>query len=486
MAAVAEEFIDEEAYRDSIATVDENGKRIWLYPKKPKGNFFNKRVWATIGFLTIFISGPFIKIGGQPLLMMNFFDRKFIIFGQIFLPHDFVLFGIGMLIFVIFIALFTVTYGRIWCGWLCPQTVFMEMVFRPIEYWLEGDARQQKKFDEAPWDFNKVWRKGLKHLIFVVFSVFIAHITMAYLIGIEGVQELITQSPMNNLSGFTSLVAFTVVFYYVFAKLREQVCVAICPYGRLQGVLVNRDTMTVIYDFIRGEPRGRLKKNAAGRGESSFAQSANDILVPEAPKGDCIDCNLCVQVCPTGIDIRNGIQMECVNCTACIDACDDVMVKIDKPKGLIRYASVESVEKNEPFKISKRSMAYSFVLVVLIALEAVLLINRSAIETTVMRVPGQLYQENDDKITNLYNAQLINKTNETKTISVTAKDERFTVRFVGKPRTVDIAPSGREDIVFFIETIPENLTGRKTDVVLEVKEGDEVLETIATSFLGPN
>lgn len=471
MSAEIEEFIDEEAYRDSIATVDENGKRIWLYPKKPKGSFYNKRVLATIGFLAVFISGPFIKIGGQPLLMMNFFDRKFIIFGQIFLPQDFVLFGIGMIIFVVFIILFTVTYGRIWCGWLCPQTVFMEMIFRPIEYWLEGDARQQKKFDEAPWSFNKVWRKSLKHLIFIVFSAFIAHITMAYLIGIEGVQALVTQSPMNNLPGFIALVAFTGAFYFVFAKLREQVCIAICPYGRLQGVLVNRDTMTVIYDDVRGEPRGRISKKEPQT---------------EAPKGDCIDCNLCVQVCPTGIDIRNGIQLECVNCTACIDACDDVMEKVKKPKGLIRYASVESVEKNKPFKISKRSMAYSVVLVVLIALEAVLLINRSSVETTIMRVPGQLYQEEAGKITNLYNAQLVNKTSEMKTISVTAKDERFTVRFVGKPKTVDIAASGREDIVFFIETTPENLTGRKTDVILEVKEGEEVLETIKTSFLGPN
>lgn len=471
MSAVVEDFIDEEAYRDSIATVDENGKRIWLYPKKPKGSFYNKRIWATIGFLAVFISGPFIKIGGQPLLMMNFFDRKFIIFGQIFLPQDFVLFGIGMIIFVLFITLFTVTYGRIWCGWLCPQTVFMEMIFRPIEYWLEGDARQQKKFDESPWNFNKVWRKGLKHLIFIVFSAFIAHITMAYLIGIEGVQALVTQSPANNLSGFTALIAFTGAFYFVFAKLREQVCIAICPYGRLQGVLVNRDTMTVIYDDVRGEPRGRLQKTTAEE---------------QAPKGDCIDCNLCVQVCPTGIDIRNGIQLECVNCTACIDACDDVMEKIKKPKGLIRYASVDSVEKNKPFRITKRSMAYSFVLVVLIGLEAVLLINRSSVETTVMRVPGQLYQEEAGKITNLYNAQLINKTNETKTISVTAEDSRFNVRFVGKPKTVDIPPSGREEIVFFVETLPENLTGRKTDVILQVKEGDEVLETIKTSFLGPN
>lgn len=464
-------FIDEEAYRDTIATVDKNGKRIWLYPKKPKGKFYNKRVLATIGFLLIFISGPFIKVDGQPLLMMNFFDRKFVIFGQIFLPQDFVIFGIGMIIFVVFIALFTVTYGRIWCGWLCPQTVFMEMIFRPIEYWLEGDARQQKKFDESPLNFNKIWRKGLKHLIYIAFSIFIAHITVAYLIGIEAVSDLVLKSPSQNLTGFASVTIFTLVFYYVFAKLREQVCVTICPYGRLQGVLVNRDTMTVIYDNVRGEPRVRISKKEEAHNNE---------------KGDCIDCNLCVQVCPTGIDIRNGIQLECVNCTACMDACDDVMDKIHKPKGLIRYASVDSVEKNKPFKISKRSIAYTFVLIVLIGLEALLLINRSSIETTVMRVPGQLYQQKTaDKITNLYNAQLINKTNEVKKITITAESNLFRVNVVGKNKIIVIQPSGRTEVVFFIETEIENIKGRKTDVELNINEGNEVLETIKTSFLGP-
>lgn len=478
---IAEDYIDDEAYRDSLATVDANGKRIWLYPKKPKGRYYNKRMMATVVFLTIFIGGVFVKIDGQPLLMMNFFERKFVIFGQVFLPQDFVLFGIGMIIFVVFIALFTVTYGRIWCGWLCPQTIFLEMIFRPIEYRLEGDSRQQKKFDEGPWDFNKVWRKGLKHLIFISFSVFIAHITMAYLVGIEEVGRLITQSPAKNPTGFGSLVAFTVAFYYVFAKLREDVCVTICPYGRLQGVLVNRDTMTVIYDDVRGEPRGRIRK-----GGPQPVRTPQSALTSEST-GDCIDCNLCVQVCPTGIDIRNGIQLECVNCTACMDACDQVMDKISKPRGLIRHASVDSIEKNKPFKISKRSWAYSVVLVVLIALEAVLLINRSDVETTVMRVPGQLYQEKEDnKITNLYNAQFVNKTNDVKEIRLRAAEKGFVVKYVGKIPTVSVEASGRASVVFFIETDKKNLTGRKTNVKLEILSGNVVLETTTTSFLGPN
>lgn len=263
---------------------------------------------------------------------MNVFERKFSIFGQLFMPQDFIIFGLAMVTFVVFIILFTVTYGRIWCGWLCPQTVFMEMIFRPVENWLEGEGRTQKKFDESPLSFNKAWRKTVKHIIYIVFSIFISHITMAYLVGIEKVKTLITSPPSENMGGFIGLVVFTGLFYFVFSRLREQVCIAICPYGRLQGVLVTRETMTVIYDDKRGEPRGRVTK------------SQKDAPVDET-KGDCVDCKLCIQVCPTGIDIRNGVQLECVNCTACIDICDEVMDKVGKPKGLIRYASVDTIEK---------------------------------------------------------------------------------------------------------------------------------------------
>ena len=468
---IFDELYEDEEYRDSLATVDKDGKRIWLYPKKAKGAFFNKRVIATIAFLAIFISGPFIKIGGQPLLMMNVFDRKFVIFGQYFLPQDFVLFGLGMIIFVLFIVLFTVSFGRIWCGWLCPQTVFMEMIFRPIENWLEGDGRQQKRFDEGPWNFDKIWRKSLKHVIYIAFSIMIAHITMAYLIGIENVKELISHSPNENLSGFIGLVVFTGLFYFVFTKLREQVCIAICPYGRLQGVLVNRDTMTVIYDNVRGEPRGKIKKTE----------------VKETPElGDCVDCKLCIQVCPTGIDIRNGIQLECVNCTACIDACDDVMEKVNKPKGLIRYASVESIEKGVPYKFSKRSMAYSAVLLLLIAIEFLLIIGRSDIETTVMRVPGQLYQTTEKgTVTNLYNAQMVNKSQNEMNVKLRLVEPNGELRVVGAEKGISIPSGGKKEVVFFLELDKSDVTSTKTKVVIDLFEGEEKVETVKTTFFGP-
>ncbi|KPM49165.1 cytochrome c oxidase accessory protein CcoG [Jiulongibacter sediminis] len=471
-------YEDEEGgFRDSIATVDEKGKRIWLYPKKPKGAFYNKRLLATLAFLAIFISGPFTKIGGQPLLMMNIFERKFVIFGRLFLPQDFVLFGLGMITFVVFIALFTATFGRIWCGWLCPQTVFMEMIFRPIENWLEGDGRKQQKFDQKKWDFDKAWRKTLKHAIFIVFSIFIAHITMAYLIGIENVKELITSPPSENWAGFIGLVVFTGAFYFVFAKLREQVCIAICPYGRLQGVLVNKDTVNVMYDNKRGEPRGRISKNATE--EELSAQ------------GDCIDCKLCIQVCPTGIDIRNGVQLECVNCTACIDACDEVMEKVNKPKGLIRYASLESVEKGVPFKLPIRSWAYSAVLLLLIGIETAFLMARADIETTVMRVPGQLYQKTDrGTITNLYNAQMVNKSQEEMNLKLALDadiSENWTLNVVGanEDGLINLKPEAKTEVVFFIEMPEGDVKQRSTELKLRVLDGEEEVENVKTNFFGP-
>jgi len=461
------DFIDE-AYRDAIGTVDKDGKRIWAFPKKPSGNYHNKRVIATVIFLLIFFSVPFIKIGGAPLLQINIFERRFYIFGQLFLPQDSLVFSLGLITFFVFITLFTVVYGRVWCGWACPQTIFMEMVFRKIEYWIDGDRKQQQKLEESPWNREKILKRSLKYFIFMLISVIIAHTAMAYLIGVEEVKKLVTHSPAENLTGFISLVAFTAIFFFVFTRLREQVCIAICPYGRLQGVLVGRNTMNVIYDWVRGEPRGRMKKGEIDTG-----------------KGDCIDCKLCVQVCPTNIDIRNGIQLECVNCTACIDACDDVMEKIHKPKGLITFGSTESIETNTPFRISTRAIGYSVVLLLLIAVEVFILAGRSQVEATILRVPGQLYQEMpDNRLSNLYNAQVLNKSKEDMTLSFELEDPAGKIRLVGNKQSVTVASGQKAEVVFFIEMDKSAIKKRKTELEINIREGDKVVETVETTFLG--
>ncbi|MFC2186617.1 cytochrome c oxidase accessory protein CcoG [Fulvivirgaceae bacterium LMO-SS25] len=460
----------DEEYRDTIATVDASGKRIWVYPKKPSGRFHNWRAVVAVVLLTLLFGAPWIKIDGQPLMLFNVFERKFVIFGQVFWPQDFFLFAIFLITLFVFIILFTVLYGRIWCGWACPQTIFMEMVFRKIEYWIEGDANMQRKLAAAPWNREKILKKGFKQLIFLTISIVIAHTVMAYLIGVEQVKLLVTQSPTENLAGFIGLVAFTGVFYWVFSYFREQACVAVCPYGRLQGVLLTRDSFVIIYDWIRGEPRGKLKKN----------DEANAAL------GDCIDCKLCVHACPTGIDIRNGTQLECVNCTACIDACDTVMTKIGKPTGLIRFDSHSAISEGKKFKFNARVAGYSVILTVLVVFLGSLLFGRTEVETTVLRVPGQLFQERvEGEISNLYNAQFINKTNSDMELDIRVVDfEGAEIEMVGR-ENIMVKAGGFQEIVFFLNLPKSMIESSKTSLKIEVLRENEVIDVIKTNFLGP-
>lgn len=459
----------DEQFRDGIATVDEEGKRVWVYPKKPKGYFHNLRKVVSAVLLILLFAGPFITISGRPLLLLNIFERKFVIFGQAFWPQDFFLLALLLITFFVFIILFTVVFGRLWCGWACPQTLFMEMVFRKIEYWLEGDANQQRKLNQRNWDFDKVWRKGVKHSIFMLISIVIAHTVMAYLIGYKEVINIVSQPPSAHLSGFIGLTFFTFIFYGVFAYLREQACIAICPYGRLQGVLLDKKSIAVMYDWLRGEPRGKIKKNS-----------------DEQPKGDCIDCKLCVHVCPTGIDIRNGTQLECVNCTACIDACDEVMVKINKPKGLIRYASYDSIKEGVKGLFNNRVKAYSVVLLLLVSVLITALATRSEIDVTILKVPGQLYQKTDDgQITNLYNVQFINKTFEPTEVNLRVLGfDQAEISKVGGGN-LKIEANSLAEGVYFIKIPSENIKSAKTSVTVGVFNGEELVDEIDTKFLGP-
>jgi len=469
MQGVEDLYEYDEQHRDTIATVDEQGKRIWVYPKKPKGRYNNYRVAFTVFLLTILFAGPFVKIGDQPLLLLNIFERKFVILGQAFWPQDFFLFALTLVTFFVFIILFTVVFGRLWCGWACPQTLFLEMVFRKIEYFIEGDASQQRKLDKAPWNSDKIFKKGSKHLIFGLISILISHTVMAYLIGIEQVKTIVTQSPSANLSGFIGLVIFTGIFYWVFAFFREQACVVVCPYGRLQGVLLVKDSIVVAYDWLRGEPRGKIKKNAE-----------------EAPKGDCIDCKLCVHVCPTGIDIRNGTQLECVNCTACIDACDEVMVKIGKPKGLIRYASYNAIKEGISIIFNTRVIAYSVVLVGLITVLSAFIMTRDDVAVTILKVPGQLYQKTDDgRISNLYNIQFLNKTFDEKEITMKiSENQHAEIEQVGG--TEIIVPSNEMfKGVFFIKIPKEEIKSVKSVLRIDIYSGGKLIGTEKTKFLGP-
>ena len=477
-----------ESFRDAIATVDAQGKRVWIYPKKPQGRYYTARKWVTAVFVALFLVMPFIKIDGEPFLLLNVLERKFVLFGVVFGPQDFHLFMLVMLTFLVFIILFTVVYGRLFCGWVCPQTVFMEMIFRRIEYAIEGDAGEQRRLDQMPWTAEKIGKKALKHGIFFAIAVVVSNYFLAYIIGMDRVLRIIGEPLSEHWVGFLSMLAFSGVFYFVFARLREQVCTTICPYGRLQGVLLVKDSIVVAYDFVRGEPRTKLRKNKSttlSAGETHLQQTEAATGAARREAGDCIDCKVCVAVCPTAIDIRNGTQLECINCTACIDACDQVMDKIGRPRGLIRYDSMTGIESGRRRIFTPRVLGYTAVLLALIALDIALLTGRGVVETIILRSPGQTYQKKDSlHLTNLYTFTLINKANRDLPVRLQLASPAGTIQVVGQP-VERLAKGQVYKGAFFVELEKSQLQGRKTPVVIEVWSGEQKIDEVKTAFMGP-
>ncbi|MDH5608769.1 MAG: cytochrome c oxidase accessory protein CcoG [Cyclobacteriaceae bacterium] len=466
-----EHLYEEESFRDQLSTLDERGNRKWIYPKKPSGNYYKARIWVSYFLLTVLIGGPFVRLGGEPLLLLNIIERRFVILGQVFWPQDSYLFAIGLITIVVMIVLFTVIYGRIFCGWICPQTIFMEMVFRRIEYAIEGDYQAQKKLDSSPWTADKILKKGSKHVLFIIISILIMHTFMAYFIGTERLGEIISSSPVENLGGFFAMLFFTGMFYFIFSKFREQACTNVCPYGRLQGVLLDKNSVVVAYDSLRGEKREKVRKGEDRKNSG---------------KGDCIDCKQCVYVCPTGIDIRNGTQLECVNCTACMDACDSIMDKVGLERGLIRYASQEEIETKSPFRFTARMMAYSGFLLLLLGVLGTLLVVRSDVETTILRTPGVMYQDQGEgKLSNLYNFKVINKTNHDIPVSFRMIGEKGTIRLVGEKTEFNVEKQGTAEGALFIFMEKEQLDGVKTRLSIGIYSGDALIETVTTTFMGP-
>ncbi|MCU0429410.1 MAG: cytochrome c oxidase accessory protein CcoG [Cytophagaceae bacterium] len=458
-----------ESFRDRISTVDKEGKRVWIYPKKVKGKFMRYRSWVSYTLLALLLSGPFLRINGEPLLMLNVIERQFVLFGQIFWPEDFHIFLIGTLCFMLFIVLFTVIYGRLFCGWICPQTIFMEFVFRKVEYWIEGDWRDQQALDRAPWSAGKWMKKGSKHLIFIVLSVFISNILLMYIIGSDGVLSIISDNPSEHLGGLIAMIVFSGAFYFVYSKFREQVCTTVCPYGRLQGVMMDRNSIVVAYDYVRGESRAKIRKGE----DRKLAQ-----------KGDCIDCHHCVDVCPTGIDIRNGVQLECINCTLCIDACDAMMKQVNLPAGLIRYSSEEGIANSRPFTWTKRILGYTAVLAVLLGVFVLLLITRTDVETILVRTPGMLFQEVDsNRVQNVYSYKLINKTKRDIPFEFRLIDRRGEIKPVGKLPLLK-SKSLAEGSLFILLDKGE-IHSMNTKLRIGVFENNVMVEDFNISFVGP-
>ena len=461
-----------ESFRDRLATVDEKGKRKWVFAQKPKGKFYNIRTLVSLGFFALFIAIPFIKLNGRPLFLFNIPESKFIIFGKIFWPQDFFIFGLTMVTFIIFIVLFTAAFGRLFCGWVCPQTIFMEMLFRKVEYLIEGDAAKQKLLKKSPWTAEKIRKKATKHTVFFILAFIIANFFLAYIIGIDELKKIISEPVSEHMVGFLSLLIFAGIFYGVYASFREQVCTVVCPYGRLQSVLLDRNSMIVAYDYKRGEPREKFKKNIAA----------------EINTGDCIDCFQCVKVCPTGIDIRNGTQMECVGCTACIDACDKMMTAVQRPKGLIRYASENGISEGKKLRFTGRMKFYTLLLIILSGILTLLLLSRKDIDGTILRTKGLTYQERGtDSLSNLFNIKIINKTIKDMPVTLRLEGDALNegkIELVGAS-AIHLKQEDQATGSFFVVLPRKFVTKRKIKIGIGLYSGDKKITELNTNFTGP-
>ena len=459
-------------FRDHLATADRDGRRQWIYPRKVSGQFFRWRTWFSWLLLGVMFSGPFITIHGNPLLLLDIVQRKFVVLGQIFWPQDMILFAIAVLVFAVGILVFTTAFGRLWCGWACPQTVMMEMVFRKIEYLIEGDAPQQRELNRAPWHAKKFLKKIFKHAIFFALSFLVGNVLLSYLIGWQALCQIITAPPAQHVTGLVFMVAFSLLFYGIFARFREQACTFICPYGRLQSLLLDENSIVVAYDYKRGEKRGPL------RHEQKFGERRY------AGFGDCVACSNCVTVCPTGIDIRNGTQMECVHCTACMDACDAVMMKTGSARGLISYASLNGIERGERLRVTPRLVAYAVVLFALAAVLGLMLFTRAEAEVAVLRAPGALFQQMPDgRFSNLYTIRVVNKTSRELPVELRLENPAGTLQVMGGNLVV---PSQKllENSVL-IELDPAAMKSGTTPLVIGVYSAGKKIQTLKTAFIGP-
>ena len=467
---------DLQSFRNSIGTADKSGKRKWVFAKKPEGKYYNYRTWVSWILLAFLIIIPFIKINGNPLFKFDIIKREFYIFSYPFFTSDFKIFAIGMITTIVFIILFTVVYGRIFCGWICPQTIFLEMVFRKIEFAIDGDRNKQIKLANQKWDEEKLRKRLLKWTIYAIISFIIANILFAWIIGIDALRNLIVEGPLEHMSTFIGLLIFTGLFYFVFTWFREQACVLVCPYGRLQGVLIDKQTIIVAYDYKRGErEQGRARFK---RGQDRAAEGV----------GDCIDCGNCVVVCPTGIDIRNGTQLECVNCTACIDACDEVMTKINLPTGLIRYASEEQISEHKKFKFTPRMLAYTAILFILMGVLTSFFFIRSDVNSKFLREPGTDYKVvNNAIITNEFQFNLQNKTKHTEQMHFRLKSHpNGTIDVVLLPVPLLIQPGQQIEGKAIISIPKSDISSYKEKIEIEVLDkNDKVVDTYETSFAAP-
>lgn len=408
---------------ESVTTIRADGSRPFLYPADTHGRFTVARRISAALLIAFYLSLPWIPIGGHPAVFLDVAATRFHLFGLTFAAQDmwllfFLITGAGFSLFFV-----TALLGRVWCGWACPQTVFLDHVYRPIERWVDGDAVSRRRLAAARWSIGKMLRRLLKHTLYVLVSATIAHLFLAYFVSLPAVWGMMRASPLEHWSAFAFIAIFTGILYFNFAWFREQLCIVICPYGRIQSALIDDHSLVIGYDAARGEPRG---KSATGVGKT----------------GDCVDCLRCVHVCPTGIDIRQGLQMECIGCTACIDACDDVMTRLRRPTGLIRYASQSSFAGGRTRWARPRTALYGVLLLVGASVATWALSTIRPANVGVTRITGAPYIVDAQAVRNQFLVRIVNKRHEPVQFQVSLHGTDDRTHQVGLTGPVEVPPLG--------------------------------------------
>lgn len=454
-----------------LTSIDADGGHIHIIPAEVKGFFRKYRTYTHILLLSIFLGLPWIHFQGKQLILLSIPTREFIFFGLTFKSHDAPLIFLLISIGILSLALVTALWGRIWCGWACPQTVFIDFVYRRIERWVEGTYLERRRLHEAEWSWNKFRKIITKWFLFTFFSTLFAHSFVAYFTGSRELLRMMSGTPAENWTYFLIILSFTLLLLFNFGWFREQFCVIMCPYGRIQSVLLEPSSISVMYDQVRGEPR---------RSPST----------PKEATGDCVSCNRCVEVCPTGIDIRNGLQMECISCTACIDACNEIMEKVHKPKGLISYRTLD----NSSFKFFKLKTIFYGVLIILAFSVLIYNLNtRSTVDIALLRGIGTPYSQDLDpdgrpQIINHFRLHLNSQTNKEMIfeISLSEKDLQKGLALMVSPQPIVLKPQASETWHLFFHLPKELLPSNgKFDFIITLKSQDGEIQTKNITFLGP-